>query len=337
MTVRIGFNGFGRLGRNVFRVLYGREDVEVRAIAEVATPESVAYLLNFDSIYGRFVEQVSVANGCLFAKGRAIRLVSGPKRVAPGDVRWRDHDVDIVIEASGRYRTRADLERHLEAGARRVILTVPPRDPIDRVVVFGLNEDTIDKTTKIVSNASCTANALGILCRVLDDAFGIEKAAMTTVHAYTNDARLADVPHEEIRRSRAAAENIVPASTHSVTLVQELIPSLRGRITGQAMNVPVPDGSLIDLTAVLTRPSSPPEINEVFRSAARSRQKGILEYCDQPIVSRDVIGNTHSAIFDSLITKVLGDRMVKAIAWYDNGWGYANRVVDLVGRLAATL
>jgi glyceraldehyde 3-phosphate dehydrogenase len=337
MKVRVGFNGFGRLGRNIFRVIYGRDDIEVRAIADVATPESVAYLLNFDSIHGRFTEQVTVASGHLFAGGKGIAIIGGQKVVAPGDVKWRDHDIDIVIEASGRYRTRKELERHIEAGARRVILTVPPRDAIDKVVVFGLNDHTIDKSTKIVSNASCTSNALGIMCKILDEAFGIERAAMTTVHAYTNDARLADVPHEEIRRSRAAAENIIPASTHSVALVQELLPNLRGKIVGQAVNVPVPDGSVIDLTAILGKRVSAAEVNEVFKSAARSTMKNVLEYCEQPIVSSDVIGNQHSAIYDSLITKVLENDMVKTVAWYDNGWGYANRVVDLIGRLAATL
>jgi glyceraldehyde 3-phosphate dehydrogenase len=336
LAVRVGFNGFGRIGRNIFRVIYGREDIEVRAIADVAAPENLAYLLNFDSIHGRFKEEVSTAAGCLFAGAKRIPIVSG-KQTAPGDVRWRDYDVDIVIEASGRFRTKKELEKHLDAGARRVILTVPPRDPIDRVVVFGLNEGTIDKTTKIVSNASCTSNALGLMLKCLDEAFGVEKAAMTTVHAYTNDARLADVPHEEIRRSRAAAENIIPAHTHSFELIQDLMPRMKGKLTGMAVNVPVPDGSVIDLTTTLSKPVSVPEVNEVFRSAARSRLKAILEYSEAPLVSSDVIGNPHSAIFDSLTTKVLDGVMVKTIAWYDNGWGYANRVVDLVGRLAATL
>jgi glyceraldehyde 3-phosphate dehydrogenase len=336
LAVRVGFNGFGRIGRNIFRVIYGREDIEVRAIADIAAPEQLAYLVNFDSIHGTFQEEVSTAGGFLFAKGRRIPVISG-KATAPGDVKWRDHDVDIVIEASGRFRVKKELEKHIEAGARRVILTVPPRDTLDRVVVFGLNEGTIDKTTKILSNASCTSNALGLMLKTLDEAFGVEKASMTTVHAYTNDARLADVPHEEIRRSRAAAENIIPSHTHAPTLIQELLPRLQGKISGMAMNVPVPDGSVIDLVTVLSKSVSVPEVNEVFRSAARSRLEGILEYTTHPIVSSDVIGNPHSAIFDSLMTKVLGGKMVKTIAWYDNGWGYANRVVDLIGRLAATL
>jgi len=336
LAVRVGFNGFGRIGRNIFRVIYGRDDIEVRAIADTAAPENLAYLLNFDSIHGKFKEEVTTSGGFLFAKGRRIPCITG-KQTAPGDVKWRDQDVDIVVEASGRFRTKKELERHLDAGARRVILTVPPRDQLDLIVVFGLNEGTFDKSTKIVSNASCTANALGLLVKTLDEAFGIEKAVMTTVHAYTNDARLADVPHEEIRRSRAAAENIIPSSTYSPVLISELLPRLKGKLSGMAVNVPVPDGSVIDLTTILGKTVSVPEVNEVFRSTARSRLKGILEYCEQPIVSSDVIGNPHSAIFDSLTTKVLGGNMVKTVAWYDNGWGYANRVVDLIGRLAATL
>jgi len=336
LAVRVGFNGFGRIGRNIFRVIYGRDDIEVRAIADTAAPENLAYLLNFDSIHGTFQEHVTTSGGFIFAKGRRIACVSG-KETKPGDVRWRDHDVDIVIEASGRFRTRKELEKHLDVGARRVILTVPPRDPLDKIVVFGLNDNTLDKSCKIVSNASCTSNCLGIMLKVLDEAFGVEKASMTTVHAYTNDARLADVPHEEIRRSRAAAENIIPSHTYAPTLIQELLPKLQGKISGLAMNVPVPDGSVIDLTTVLSRSVSVAEVNEVFRSASRSRLEGILEYTEQPIVSSDVIGNPHSAIFDSLLTKVLGGKLVKTVAWYDNGWGYANRVVDLIGRLAATL
>ncbi len=336
MAVRVGFNGFGRIGRNIFRVIYGRDDIEVRAIADVAAPENLAYLVNFDSIHGRFCEQVTTSDKFLFAKGRRIPVISG-KETKAGDVSWRDNDVDIVIEASGRFRTRSELQKHIDAGARRVILTVPPRDQLDKIVVFGLNDNTLDKSSKIVSNASCTSNCLGLMLKVLDEAFGVERASMTTVHAYTNDARLADVPHEEIRRSRAAAENIIPSHTHAPTLIQELMPKLQGKISGLAMNVPVPDGSVIDLTTVVSRPVSVAEVNEVFRSAARSRLEGILEFTDQPIVSSDVIGNPHSAIFDSLMTKVLGGKLVKTIAWYDNGWGYANRVVDLIHHLAKTL
>ncbi|MGE0708724.1 MAG: type I glyceraldehyde-3-phosphate dehydrogenase [Planctomycetota bacterium] len=334
MAVRIGFHGFGRIGRSVFRVLYGRKDFDVRVITDVAPPDNLVYLLNFDTIQGRFQEEVSQGNGHLFVGGRAIPLVHSKE---PGEVRWRDYDVDVVVEASGQYRTSKLLERHLEAGARRVILTVPPRDAETGVFCVGVNDHEIDRTHKIISNASCTSNALALVTQVLDEAFGLVRGSMTTVHAYTNDLRLADVPHHEIRRSRAAAENIIPSRTYAVKVVCDLLPHLQGRLSGMALNVPVPDGSVIDLTCRMRRPVSREEVNGAMESAARSRLKGVLEYSTQPVVSSDVIGNKHSAVFDSLMTNVLDGQLVKTITWYDNGWGYANRVVDLITRMAATL
>jgi len=334
MSVRIGFHGFGRIGRNVFRVLDARKGFEVGCVADVAPPENLVYLLNYDSVYGRFRETVEHGGGHMFVGGRAIPLVHGRE---PGEVRWRDYDVDIVVEGSRRYRTIEVLDQHLEAGARRVVLTVPPQGDLDCVYSVGLNDDQIDRSTKIVSNASCTSNALGLVLSVLDDAFGVERASMTTVHAYTNDLRLADVPHEYLRRSRAAAENIIPSETYSTKVVEHLLPRLQGRINGMALNVPVPDGSVIDLVTVLRRRVSAEEVNGAVKSATNSYLKGVLQYTRQPIVSSDVIGNGHSGIFDAQTTKVLGDNMVKTVTWYDNGWGYANRVVDLIERLAATL
>lgn len=337
MTVRIGFHGFGRIGRNIFRILYGRQDlgVDVRCIAEVAPPESMTYLLNFDSVYGRFPEETRHEAGHLFVGGKAIPVVHGRE---PGEVRWRDYDVDIVVEASGKYRDMASLDRHLEAGARRVILTVPPTEGSE-VPVFcvGVNDDQIDRTHKVISNASCTSNALALVLQVLDGAFGIERASMTTVHAYTNELRLADVPHRQIRRSRAAAENIIPSVSYSVQMVSQLLPQLKGKLSGMALNVPVPDGSVLDLTTTMRRDVSPEQVNGAMRSACNSNLKGIMSYTTQPIVSTDVVGSPQTAVFDSLMTKVLGGNMLKTITWYDNGWGYANRVVDLIQRLAATL
>jgi glyceraldehyde 3-phosphate dehydrogenase len=335
MAVRIGFHGFGRIGRSVFRVLYGRKDFDVRVIADVAPPDNIVYLLNFDTIQGRFQEEVHHSDGHLFAGGRAIPMVHSRE---PGDVSWRDYDVDVVVEASGKYREGPMLERHLEAGARRVILTVPPKDAKTGVFCVGVNDHEIDRTNKIVSNASCTSNALAAVLKVLDEAFGLVRGSMTTVHAYTNDLRLADVPHHEIRRSRAAAENIIPSKTYAVKVVEGLLPHLAGRLNeGMALNVPVPDGSVIDLTTRLRRTVSREEINGAMCSAARSHLEGVLEYCEHPIVSSDVLGNCHSAVFDSLMTKVLDGSLVKTVTWYDNGWGYANRVVDLINRMALTL
>jgi glyceraldehyde 3-phosphate dehydrogenase len=335
MTVRIGFHGFGRIGRNVFRVLYNRPGFDVRCIADVAPIESLVYLLNFDSIHGRFPEEIKHGHGHMFVNGRSIPVAFSRE---PGEVHWREHDVDIVVEASGRYRTRQALERHLEAGARRVLLTNPPAEDLEETVVcVGVNDRAIDRTHKIVSNASCTSNALALVVKILDQAFGLEHASMTTVHAYTNELRLADVPHRQLRRSRAAAENIIPSTTRAVRVVDTLMPHLRGRISGMALNVPIPDGSLIDLTAQLRRRVSPGEVNGAVASATRGVLKGILDYSEQPLVSSDVVGNSHTGVFDALSTKVLGGNLVKTVTWYDNGWGYANRVVDLIERLAGTL
>ncbi len=331
MAIRIGIMGFGRIGRNVFRILYPQDDIEIVAIADIADPKGLEYLLKFDTVHGRFDEPVWVTGDSMYAKGRQIRML---QRKAPGDVDWGAMGVDIVIEATGQYRTRAALQKHLDTGAKRVILTVPPRDEIDALVVMGVNEHVLTPATRIVSNASCTANALAPICKVLNDAFGIERAFMTTVHAYTNDQRLADVPHTELRRSRAAAENIIPATTWSPQAVERILPELEGRLDGMALNVPVPDGSIVDLVALMKRTVTVEEVNEVVRSAAATKYKSIIEYVDQPIVSSDVIGNAHSAIFDGLSTLVLGGNLLKTMTWYDNGWGYATRVVELVLRLA---
>jgi glyceraldehyde 3-phosphate dehydrogenase (phosphorylating) len=332
MTTRIGLMGFGRIGRNVFRIVHERDDVEVAAIVDIAEPQALEYLLRFDTVHGRFEDPVWIKGDSLYAKGRAIKLLQAR---APGDVDWAGLGVDIVVEATGQYRTRALLQKHLDRGARCVVLTVPPRDEIDALVVMGVNDRVLGKNTRIVSNASCTANALAPICKILDDAFGIERGFMTTVHAYTNDQRLADVPHTEMRRSRAAAENIIPTETHSPKVVQSILPQLAGKLDGMALNVPVPDGSNVDLVTLMKRDVTAEEVNEIVKSASLTTFKRIVEYTDQPIVSSDVVGNDHSAVFDGLSTFVLGGNMLKTITWYDNGWGYAMRVVELIGRLAA--
>jgi glyceraldehyde 3-phosphate dehydrogenase len=332
MAIRIGIMGFGRIGRNVFRILYPRDEFEIVAIVDIADPKGLEYLLKFDTVHGRFREPVWVKNDIMYCKGRQIRML---RRKAPGDVDWGAMGVDIVIEATGKYRYRRELEKHLEVGAKRVILTVPPRDEVDALVVMGVNDKTLNPDCRIVSNASCTANALAPICKILNDAFGIERGFMTTVHAYTNDQRLADVPHSDLRRSRAAAENVIPTTTWSPRAVEQIVPELAGKLDGMAMNVPVPDGSVVDLVTLMTREASKDEINEVVRSAAATRYKDIVEYVDQPVVSSDIVGNPHSAIFDGLATTVLEGNMVKTLTWYDNGWGYATRVVELVLRLVA--
>ena len=332
MTTRIGLMGFGRIGRNVFRILYGREDIEVAAIVDIAEPAAMEYLLKFDTVHGRFVDPVWIKGDALYARGRPIRILQAK---APGDVDWKALGVDIVVEATGQYRTRTILEKHLARGAKRVILTVPPRDEIDALVVMGVNDHVIGPETRIVSNASCTANALAPICKILDDAFGIDRGFMTTVHAYTNDQRLADVPHTEMRRSRAAAENIIPTETYSPRVVERVLPQLRGKLDGMALNVPVPDGSTVDLVTLMERTVTAEEVNEVVKSASLTTFVRIVEFTDQPVVSSDVIGNSHSAVFDGLSTFVIGGNLLKTITWYDNGWGYASRVVELIGKLAA--
>ena len=332
MTTRIGLMGFGRIGRNVFRIVHDREDVEVAAIVDIAEPQALEYLLRFDTVHGRFADPVWVKGDSLYAKGRAIKILQAK---APGDADWKALGVDIVVEATGQYRTRGILQKHIDKGAKCVVLTVPPRDEIDALVVMGVNDHVLSKNTRIVSNASCTANALAPICKILDDAIGIERGFMTTVHAYTNDQRLADVPHTEMRRSRAAAENIIPTETHSPKVVQAILPQLAGKLDGMALNVPVPDGSNVDLVTLMKRSVTAEEVNEIVKSASMTTFKGIVEYTDQPIVSSDVVGNDHSAVFDGLSTFVLGGNMLKTITWYDNGWGYAMRVVELIGRLAS--
>ena len=330
MSIRIGIMGFGRIGRNVFRILYPQDDIEIVTIADVADPKALEYLLKFDTVHGRFREPVWVTEGVMYAKGRQIQML---QRKAPGDVDWGAMGVDIVIEATGQYRRREFLEKHLQMGAKRVILTVPPRDDID-IVVMGVNEHVLDEDTRIVSNASCTANALTPILKILHDAFGIDRAFMTSVHAYTNDLRLADVPHSDKRRSRSAVENIIPTETWSPLAVERILPELKGKLDGMALNVPVPDGSNVDLVTLMSRDVTAAEINQVVKSAAATRFKSIIEYTDEPIVSSDVIGNPHSGVFDGLSTAVLGGNMLKTVTWYDNGWGYASRVVELVHRLA---
>ena len=331
MSVRIGIMGFGRIGRNIFRILHGREDVEVAAIVDIADPQALAYLLRFDTVHGRFPEPVTVKGEFMYVRGRQIKMIT--KR-EPGEVNWGELGVTMVIESTGQYRFREQLQKHLDAGAKRVILTVPPRDALDATIVMGVNDHTLTRGHRIISNASCTANAVAPIVKILNEAFGIEKGMLTTVHAYTNDQRLADVPHTEMRRSRAAAENIIPTTTYSPQVIEAMLPALKGRLDGMAMNVPVPDGSIADLVTLMSRPVTIEEVNEIVRSSAASKYKTIIEYTEEPIVSSDVIGNPHSGIFDSLSTQVVGGNLLKTLTWYDNGWGYANRVVELVWRLA---
>ena len=331
MSIRIGLMGFGRIGRNLFRNLYQRDDLRIEAISDIAAPESLEYLLRYDTVHGRFPEEVHIRDGVLTCRGRQTKVLSGRE---PGDVPWGALGVDVVVEATARYRSRQEINRHLEAGAKRVIMCVPPTDPPDITVVMGVNDDRLRPEHRIVSNGSCTAHCAAPLLKILHEAFDIRRALFTTVHAYTSRDRLADVAEDDLRRGRSAAENIIPTSTNSPAMIQELLPALAGRVVGMAMNVPVPDGSVVDLVCWTTKPATRDAVNAAVRAAAEGPMRGVLEYEEDPIVSSDVIGNPHSSIFDAESTMVLGDRLIKTVAWYDNGWGYACRVVDLIERFA---
>tara|TARA_B100000378_G_scaffold19267_1_gene15139 strand:- start:90 stop:1097 length:1008 start_codon:yes stop_codon:yes gene_type:complete len=330
--MRIGINGFGRIGRTVFRILNKQQDFTVVAINDLADDDALAYLLKYDTVMGPLRDSVSVNNGILSTTNHKVKMLNERD---PAALPWTELGVDVVIEATGVFRTREQLQSHLDAGAGHVILTVPAKDEIDYTVVIGVNEDGLMPDHKIVSNASCTTNCLAPMAKVLNDAFGIEYGVINTIHAYTNDQRLADVPHSDWRRSRAAAENIIPTTTGAARAVGVVLPELKGKLDGIAMRVPVPDGSIVDLNVQLNTDVNADDIRQAVKEAsATDRLNSILQYEDTPIVSSDIIGNPHSSIFDAPFTTVLGKRFVKTLNWYDNEWGYSNRVVDLIKLLA---
>ena len=326
--MRVAINGFGRIGRSVFRILDQNKDIEVIAINDLSNQESLAYLLKYDTIMGRFSGNVNIEKDILHTDNESVQMLSERD---PAKLPWEDLKIDIVIESTGVFRTCSALEAHLKAGAKKVILTVPAKDKIDNTVVVGVNEDTLKKEHRIVSNASCTTNCLAPMAKILDEAFGIKQGVMNTVHAYTNDQRLADVPHSDLRRSRAAAENIIPTSTGAARAVGMVLPELNGKLDGIASRVPVPDGSVVDLFIELEKKVTVQDINDAVKVAAETeRMKNILYYSDSHIVSSDIIGNPYSSIYDSKCTKVKSGKYVRTLNWYDNEWGYSNRVVDLI-------
>jgi glyceraldehyde 3-phosphate dehydrogenase len=322
--------GFGRIGRNLFRILYQSNAIRLAAISDIADHKALEYLLRFDTILGQFPDEVSIKEDHLYVAGHQIPMLSEKE---PGDVPWGDLGVDVVIEATARKWSRRKLEQHLVRGAKRVILCAPPQEPPDITVVMGVNDEQLTPEHRIVSNGSCTAHCAAPIVKVLHEAFGIRRAFLSTVHAYTNQQRLADVPSEDKRRGRAAAENIIPQETDAALMVSKLIPEMEGRISGGSMNVPVPNGSVVDLVCWHEKPVTKVAINEVVRTAASTdKWREIIEYEDEPIVSSDIIRSPYSTTFDSLASMVMGDRVSKTLSWYDNGWGYAHRVVDLINR-----
>tara|TARA_B100000029_G_scaffold478765_1_gene525175 strand:+ start:3324 stop:4322 length:999 start_codon:yes stop_codon:yes gene_type:complete len=318
--------GFGRIGRNIFRIASQRNDVQVGGISDIANHEALAYLLRFDSIYGRFEEPVRLSDGKLHVRSQSIPMVSGKE---PGDVPWGDLGVDIVIEATARYRSRSELERHLEAGAKRVVVCVPPSDELDLTLVRGVNDEELTAEHRIVSAGSCTANAVAPVLRAIHDSFGIKNGFLSAVHAYTNDQRVADVPHTDLRRSRAAAENIIPTDSNAAKAIGDAYPALRGRIHASALKVPVADGSVADLTLNLDRNATVDELNQAIYRSCLGSLRGVLQYETDPIVSRDIVQTSYSGIFDSLATMSLESGLMKALVWYDIGWGYAHRVLEI--------
>ncbi len=329
--MRVAINGFGRIGRSVFRVLDHHKEIDLVAINDIFDKDALAYLLKYDTVMGRFPGKVALDGDILNAGHQQVRLLS--ERI-PEQLPWGDLGIDVVVESTGIFRQRAQLENHLTAGAKKVILTVPPKDEIDYMVVLGVNDDGLTADHNIISNASCTTNCLAPMAKVLHEAFGIELGVINTIHAYTNDQRLADVPHSDWRRSRAAAENVIPTTTGAARAVGKVLPELNGKLDGIAMRVPVPDGSVVDFNVRLEQDVTVDKINDAVRAAADSGSVAkVLQYSTLPIVSTDIIGNQHSSIFDAPFTRVIEGNFVKTLNWYDNEWGYSNRVVDLMGLL----
>jgi len=328
--MKIAINGFGRIGRSVFKVALERKSIEVVAINDITDAKTLAHLLKYDSNYGKYAKSVEAKEDALVVDGKTIAVLAERD---PKNLPWEKMGVELVVESTGIFRLREQVAWHLEAGAKRVILTVPAKDKVDKMVVLGVNDEDLKDEDLIVSNASCTTNCLAPIVKVLHDQFGIVEGLMTTVHAYTSDQRLQDAPHSDLRRSRAAAVSLIPTTTGAAKAVGKVIPELNGKLNGVALRVPVTTGSIVDLTAKLTKEPSVEEINAAMKKAAQGPMKGILEYTEDPIVSVDIIGNTHSSIFDAKATMTLGNGFIKVFSWYDNEWGYSNRVVDLAERM----
>lgn len=326
--MRIAINGFGRIGRSVFRILNARDDFDVVAINDIADNEALGYLLKYDTVMGRFPDTVKMEGDILHTSSNQVKMLA---ETNPANLPWKELEIDAVVEATGIFRTVETLTPHLEAGAKRIVLTVPAKEEIDYTVVIGVNDSGLKPEHKIISNASCTTNCLAPIVKVLNDEFGIQYGVINTIHAYTNDQRLADVPHSDWRRSRAAAENIIPTTTGAARAVGKVLPELAGKLDGIAMRVPVADGSVVDSVFQLNSSVTVEQINEAVYEACQTENfKNILEYSTLPVVSTDIIGNPHSSIFDAPFTKVVDGSFVKTLNWYDNEWGYSNRVVDLL-------
>ncbi len=334
MSIKLGINGFGRIGRLCFRSILEREDdnFDIVGINDLTDAETLATLLKYDTVHGQFPGEVSLDGDALVVDGDRFPVFSEKD---PTNLPWGDLGAEVVIESTGVFRTREKAAMHLEAGAEKVVISAPAKSEVDAMVVLGVNDDVLTGDEEVVSNASCTTNCLAPLVKVLDDEFGVERGLMTTVHAYTASQNIVDGPHSDLRRARTAAESIIPTTTGGAVAVGKVLPHLDGNLDGMAMRVPTPDGSITDLTATLEENVSLDQVNDAFRAAADGELDGIVQYSDEPIVSRDIIHNPHSCIYDAPWAKTIGP-MVKVVGWYDNEWGYANRTVELAEKLVQT-
>lgn len=332
--MKIAINGFGRIGRNAFKVAFERDNIEIVALNDLTDPKTLAHLLKYDSTFGVYDKEVKAADGAIIVDGKEIKILAERN---PAALPWGELGVDVVIESTGVFRAaegpRGGYKDHIKAGAKKVILTVPASDKIDQTIVLGVNDDQICDDKTAYSNASCTTNCLAPVAKVINDSFGMTKGLMTTVHAYTNDQVILDFPHSDLRRARAAGLSIIPTSTGAAKAVGLVIPELNGKLNGMAMRVPTPTGSIVDLTFETEKDCTVEELNAAIKAAAEGPMKGILEYTEDPIVSMDVKGNPHSSVFDALCTMKMGDKFFKICSWYDNEMGYSTRVVDLAEKL----
>lgn len=330
--IKVAINGFGRIGRLTYRAMLNNPAMELVAVNDLTNSKTLAHLLKYDSTHGKFPYDIKVEGDSFSVNGKIIKVYAEKD---PANLPWKDLGIDVVVESTGVFRTREKIEKHLQAGARKVILSVPSssKDDVDATIVLGVNDNDIKDSQKILSNASCTTNCLAPVAKVLHDNFGIVKGLMNTIHSYTNDQIILDAPHSDLRRARSAALSIIPTSTGAAKAIGLVIPLLDKKLDGFALRVPTPDGSIVDLTCELSRNVTKEEINEAMKKAAEGPMKGILEYCTDPVVSADIIGNTHSSIFDSLLTQVIHGNLIKVVSWYDNEVGYSNRIVDLIGKI----
>lgn len=335
MTIKVGINGFGRIGRNVFRAALNRRDIEIVAVNDLTDAQTLAMLLEYDSVHGRLNADVKVQDGALVVNGRTVHVLAERD---PANLPWAKLGVELVIESTGRFTDKEHAQVHItQGGAKKVIISAPAKDE-DITIVMGVNETSYDpETHHVISNASCTTNCLAPVAKVMDEAFGIVRGLMTTVHSYTNDQQILDLPHKDLRRARAAALSIIPTSTGAAKAVGLVLPHLKGKLNGMAMRVPTPNVSVVDLTAEVTQNTTVQAVNEALMAAAGNKLNGIMDFSDKPLVSKDYNGDAHSAIVDGLSTMVMEGNLVKVVAWYDNEWGYSNRVLDLAAYVASKL